>query len=64
MDGKLCPGIQPPAPLKFSLSSFRESPPFNPEIFQTLPPPAFLKFWLESQIPPLERGVGGSVPTM
>ena len=55
MDGKLCPEIQPPPPLQFSRPSFRESPPFNPEIFQT---PPFLKFWLESQPPPLERGGG------
>ena len=57
MDGKLCPGIQPP--LKFLPPSFRESSPFNPEIFQA---PSFLKFWPESQIPSLERG--GGVPTM
>ena len=49
----------PLPPLNFSPPSFRESPPpFNPETFQ--PPPYFLKFWLESQTPPLERGV----PTM
>ena len=59
MDGKLCPGFQPPS-LKFSPSSFRESPPpppFNPEIFLT----PSLKFWLESQPPPppLERERGG-----
>ena len=67
MDGKLYPGIQPLTPLKFSPPSFRENPPFNQEIFQT---PPFLKFWLESQTPPLERkgwggwgGVGGGVPT-
>ena len=60
MDGKLCPGIQPPlSPLEISTPSFRESPLFNPEIFQ-LPPP-FLKFWLESQRP--LKG-GGGVPTM
>ena len=57
MDGKLCPGIQPP--LKFLPPSFSESSPFNPEIFQP-PPPPFLKFWLESQIPFLERGGGGA----
>ena len=55
MDGKLCSGIQsPPPPLKCSPSSCRESPPFNPEIFQTTP---FLKFWLESQTP-LKKGGG------
>ena len=41
IDEKLCPGIQtrPPPPLEIFSPSFRESPFFNPEIFQTQPPP-------------------------
>ena len=59
MDGKLCPGIQAPPPLKFLSPSFSESPPYLIQKFFT----PLLKFWLESQTTPLER-VGRGVPTM
>ena len=48
MDGKLCPRIHPP-PIEIFMPLFQGKPPF-------------LKFWLESQIPPLERG--GVLSTM
>ena len=56
MNGELCTGIYPPPPLKFSPPLFQGKPPFNPEIFQPPSPPPFLKFWLESQSPPLYKG--------
>ena len=59
MDGKLCPGIQPPPPLlEIFTPLFQGKPSFNPEIFQPASPPIFglnLK-------PPFRRG--GGVLTM
>ena len=45
MDGKLCPGIQPPPPLlEIFTPLFQGKPSFNPEIFQPAPPPPPLLF--------------------
>ena len=57
MDGKLCPGIQPPSPpLKFPPPLSGKAPSLIQQFFNS--PPPFLKFWLESQRP--LKGGGGA----
>ena len=43
MDGKLCPGIQPPppSPLEILTPSFKETLPLIQKVFKPLPPPLF-----------------------
>ena len=63
MDGKLCPGIQPPPPLKFSpppLPLLGKASTLIKKFFK----PPFLNFGLNLNPPPHPLERGEEVPTM
>ena len=62
MDGKLCPGIQPPSLLEIFTPLFQgKPPPLIQKFFNHPPPPAFLNFGFNLK-PPHFKKVGGRYP--